>query len=81
MDELLPTKVVCQILWPNHLGLLDKLCCQEVCKLWQHWLQSSVGNLQHAFLGEGVAVNSTNAGRYALQTALQSQTASGQHCK
>ena len=77
MHKELPYEVLCQILWSSHLGLLDKLRCQEVCKLWRHSLESVAGDLQHAILGKELVVKLTNTGGLHLAdiqpTALRSE--------
>ena len=58
MNEQLPSEVIGQILWSDHLGLLDKLRCQEVCKSWRHLLQSVTGD--HGRLAEELLITIAN---------------------
>lgn len=74
MDELfdvdvLPSEVLCQILWSNHLDLFDTLRCLEV---WMQLLQSVPTDLQRKHLAKELVMLAT-ADHQVQQTALRLQ--------
>ena len=54
---VLPDAIVSKFLWSDHLRLLDKLRCQEVCKTWKRLLSECPSELERTDLSHELCIN------------------------
>lgn len=60
-----------QILWSDHLRLLDRLRCQEVCKTWNRLLSERPSELEHRGLSQELCVKFVRTDTMHQHIALQ----------